>query len=235
MATRARLAEVLIELSDTLAIDFALLPYLRQLAAACAEFADADATAVLLADGDGTLRSTDPLPGDERLSDLFDRQCAHGPGAIAFHTGADVAGPVSDWPGFADTAAAAGLAHAHGVPMRLRGATVGAVCLYRVADRPFDAEAITAVHALADMAALGISTERALRQRQTLAEQLQAALDTRVLIEQAKGVLAERGGVEPTESFRQLRTLARTHNMKIAQVAEEVVRSAARGRLRARG
>ncbi|SES18778.1 GAF and ANTAR domain-containing protein [Actinokineospora terrae] len=235
MATRARLADVLIDLSDTLGSDFDLLSYLRRLTDHCADLGAADTAAVLLADSDGTLRSTDPHTGDERLTDLFDEHHAHGPGGIAFGTATATGGPVTRWAGIAEAATAAGFRQAHAVPMRLRGTPLGAVCLYRVADRPFDAEEIAAVQAAADMAAVGINAERAVRQRQTLADQLQAALESRILIEQAKGVLAERHHQHVSESFRELRSLSRSHNLKIAQVAEEVVRSAALSRLSARG
>ncbi|MBM7775353.1 GAF domain-containing protein [Actinokineospora baliensis] len=232
MATRAPLVDVLIEMAVAQAGDVALPPYLGQLARRCAEFAAADLVGVLLADGDRTLLSADPLPGDERYSDLFDRQCETGPAAVAFRTGTESSGPVSAWPGFAgDT----GFRRAHGIPLRVGATTIGAICLYRVADRPFSGEEVAAVRAIADVAAVRVDTERALRRQRLLAEQLESALQSRVVIEQAKGVLAERRGFAPPSAFQELRSLARAHNLKIAQVAEEVVRSAERTRLAARG
>ncbi|WP_026424396.1 GAF and ANTAR domain-containing protein [Actinokineospora inagensis] len=226
MATRALPADVLIDLSDTLAPGFDLPTYLGVLAGHCARFADADATGILIADSDGSPHTVDARPGDPRRAALRDLQCLAGPGALACATGVPEGGPVTRWPDFAHTATAAGFHHAHGIPMRLRGTPIGAVCLYRVEDRAFTADELSAAQSLADMAAIGITTERAVRQRQTLADQLQSALDSRVVIEQAKGVLAERKGIRLTESFQELRRLARNHNLKIAQVAEEVVRSA---------
>ncbi|WP_018686479.1 ANTAR domain-containing protein [Actinokineospora enzanensis] len=222
MPTRAGLADVLIGLSDTLAPGFDPGDYLRALAGHCAAFADADAVGVLLADGDGVLHA----PGLPAPTALRDQQAAQGPAVRAYVTAADESGPVTRWPGFAPTATAAGFRHVHAIPMRLRGTAVGAVCLYRADERPFTGEEIAAARALADMAAVGLSAERTVRHRQALADQLQAALDSRVVIEQAKGVLAERRGVRVADGFRELRRLARDHNLKIAQVAEEVVRSA---------
>ncbi|WP_285612336.1 GAF and ANTAR domain-containing protein [Actinokineospora globicatena] len=235
MATRARLADVLIDLSDTLGPDFELVSYLRRLTDHCAALAAADSAAVLLADSDGSLRSTDPHAGEGRVAALFDRHHEHGPGSTAFATAAANGGPVTRWPAITGVATLAGFAHAHAVPMRLRGTPLGAVCLYRVADQAFDAEQVAAVQAVADIAAIGINAERAVRQRQTRTDQLQSALESRVLIEQAKGVLAERHHQSASESFQELRSLSRSHNLKIAQVAAEVVRSAAHVRLAARG
>ncbi|PPK66826.1 GAF and ANTAR domain-containing protein [Actinokineospora auranticolor] len=235
MVSRARLADVLIDLSDTLAPDFRLSGYLRSLAAHCARFAGADAVGVVLAEGDGSLRALDARPGERVFADLFDLQCAQGPAVLCCATSVDVAGAVDAWAGFGVAAEEAGFRYAHAVPMRLRGVATGAVVLYRVADEPFDEEEIAAVRALAHMAAVGIGTERAVRQRQVLADQLQSALDSRVVIEQAKGVLAERKGIRLTESFQELRRLARNHNLKIGQVAEEVVRSALPTPVAARG
>ncbi|GLZ36863.1 GAF and ANTAR domain-containing protein [Actinokineospora sp. NBRC 105648] len=235
MATRAPLAEALIELSDTLAPGFDLVTHLRALAAHCVGLTGADAAGVLLADTDGTLRTLAAGPDEPGLAELFDAQAEDGPGVEAFATAALAHGPLERRSAFGAAAARAGFQLVHGIPMRLRGVSIGALCLYRTSDQPFTVDELDSVRALADVAAVGISTERAVREGRQRAEQLQSALDSRVVIEQAKGVLAERKGIEPTESFQELRRLARNHNLKIGQVAEEVVRSALPARLTARG
>jgi GAF domain-containing protein len=109
------------------------------------------------------------------------------------------------------------------VPLRVRTDIIGALNLFRRTDEPFTADEIAIAQAMAEMAAIGLIQERALRERTLLTEQLQAALLSRVVIEQAKGMLAEYLKMSVDDAFQLLRSYTRDHNRKLSDVARDVV------------
>jgi GAF domain-containing protein len=127
------------------------------------------------------------------------------------------------WPNFAPVALEAGFRSVHALPLRLRGQVIGAVNLFRADEGALDDLDVLAAQALADMATIAILQHRAAVESQVLNEQLNFALNSRVLIEQAKGVLTERAGIDMQEAFSRLRNYARNHNLRLVDVAQQVI------------
>jgi GAF domain-containing protein len=163
-----------------------------------------------------------------RLLELFELQAQEGPCLDAFRTGQDVghenlqAGS-GRWPSFSAAALKAGFASASALPMRLREATLGALNLLSVTSTPMDQADVIVARAFADLATLSIVQHRAAAEAQRLNEQLSAALTSRVVIEQAKGVISERADVDLAEAFSRLRAHARNHNRRLTDVAQAAV------------
>ena len=209
----AALARVFVRLADTLASDFDVVDFLQGLSADAVEILEAEAAGVMLADPRGGLRL---IASSERmrLLELFELQGAQGPCLDAFSTGrvlqAGAASSRTRWPIFAQHAIDSGFQLMCAVPLRVRTDIIGALNLFRGTDEPFTADEIDIAQAMAEMAAIGLIQERALRERTLVTEQLQAALLSRVVIEQAKGMLAEYLKMSVDDAFRLLRSYAVT-------------------------
>ncbi|WP_340681574.1 GAF and ANTAR domain-containing protein [Amycolatopsis coloradensis] len=166
---------------------------------------------------------------------------AEGPARESFETGNDIAvrdlsAEASRWPGYAARMAGKGYAAVSALPLRTADETVGAIAFLSAETAVLSAEDRRLGRALADVATLCLLRQRELRHYRTLSEQLQTALESRVVIEQAKGMLAERAGVDVGTAFRRLRSLARGTNRKLAEVARGVVEGTLDAReLRSRG
>jgi transcriptional regulator with GAF, ATPase, and Fis domain len=223
----AVLARVFIRLADTLASDFDIVELLQRLSADSVEVLDAEAAGVMLADARGSLRLIASSDERMRLLEIFELQGEQGPCLDAFATGRPVQANAVDsqarWPDFAPRATDAGFQMMCAVPLRLRTDTIGALNLFRRTDELFTDAEMDIAQAMGEMAAIGLIQERALRERSLLTEQLQAALISRVIIEQAKGMLAEYLSLNVDEAFHLLRTYARTRNLKLSEVASDVV------------
>jgi len=154
-------------------------------------------------------------------------QGAQGPGLEGISPRPPVEGSAADsrarWPVFAPEASDAGFQTMCAVPLRVRTDVIGALNLFRGRDEPFTGAEINLAQAMAKMAAIALIQERALRERNLLAEQLQVALTSRVVIEQAKGMLAEYLTMTVDDAFRMLRNYARDHNRKLSEVANDIV------------
>jgi GAF domain-containing protein len=116
-----------------------------------------------------------------------------------------------------------GLRGVHALPLRLRGQIIGALNLFSIHPDDLPAEDLQVAQALADVATIGILQERAIQHNETPIEQLQGALNSRIIIEQAKGVLAERGGLDMDQAFGRLRAYSRNTNTGLARAARDVV------------
>jgi hypothetical protein len=134
----------------------------------------------------------------------------------------DLAALSDRWPAVAAAALEYGLRAADGLPMRLRDQTIGSLTLYRTETGTLDDSAAELAKAIADVATIGIVHQRVLHRNQILTQQLQTALDSRVVIEQAKGRIAERLQVAIDEAFLTLRRYARNNNMRLSDAARAV-------------
>jgi transcriptional regulator with GAF, ATPase, and Fis domain len=222
-----QLADVFVELADTLVDDFDLIDFLHVLTERCVQLLDVSAAGLLLADGQGTLQVVAASSERTRLLELFQLQTDQGPCVDCFRTGAPVSvanlSATGRWPRFAAAAAEAGFSAVHALPMRLRDEVIGALNLFDVAPGSLDEGKLRIGQALADVATIGLLQQRAIRRRDVLTEQLQTALNSRVLIEQAKGVLAERLNVPIDDAFTVLRSGARNRNRRLSELAQAIV------------
>jgi len=217
------LAETFVELADTLVDEFDLADFLALLADRCVRLLDVAAAGLLLVDHGGGLQATGASDQRaERLS-LLDE----GPGHDCYRTGEPVhsvdLAACDRWPAFSAEAVAAGFGSVHTVPLRSRDEVLGAVNLFRVLPGEWDRVSVRVARALADVATIGLVQSRSLRRQADLAAQLQHALTSRVVIEQAKGVIAERLRVSMDAAFTALRRYARSSNTRITDLAVAVV------------
>jgi transcriptional regulator with GAF, ATPase, and Fis domain len=224
MSREQRITQVFIELADTLVDEFDVVDFLRTLAEVSVELLDVDAAGLMLADEDGVLRVIASSDDQVELLELFELQQDEGPCPECFRTGSPVVNvDLGHWPEFAAAAAAGGYASAHALPLRLRRQVIGALNLFRTSTEPLGEDDIALGQALSDIATIGLLHERQLRGQQVLAEQLQHALSSRVLIEQAKGMLAERADLSLSEAFTAMRSYARGTGQRLSVVAHGVL------------
>jgi transcriptional regulator with GAF, ATPase, and Fis domain len=226
--TRERaLAEAFVEAADTLVADFDVIDFLHTLAERCVQLLDVDAAGLMLADQHGALHATASSAENARLLELFELQADAGPCVDCYRTGqpvvnADLRANHERWPRFAEAAEATGYVSVHALPLRLRATTIGALNLFCAGPGPLTDEDVRTGQALADVATIGILAQRSLHQSELLTGQLQNALTSRVIIEQAKGVLSERRKISVDEAFALLRTQARNTNRHLSDLAREV-------------
>jgi GAF domain-containing protein len=230
-----RLAQAFVELADTLVAGYDLMEFLQTLTDRCVELLEVDAAGLLLADHQGTLRLLAASTEQARVIELFQIQNDEGPCLDCYRTGRPVI--ISDirsdraaarWPRFAAATREMGYAGVHAIPMRLRDQVIGTLNLFRIVPNGLDPAVVVAATALVDVATIGILQERAVRHQEVVAGQLQVALNSRVIIEQAKGVLAERLRVTPDEAFVTLRRYARDHNHPLTELSADVIRGTVR-------
>lgn len=222
------LADTFVRLADTMVDDYDVADLLDQLVTACVHVLEVTAAGLLLDDQKGNLALVASSSQETRLLELFVLQNNEGPCLDCVRTGVAV---VSDnleedrgrWPLFVPAAQMAGFQSVAAVPMRLRDQTIGALALFMNVPAPIPAANRRLAQALADVATIGILQQRSLHRSQALSEQLQTALTSRIAIEQAKGVLAERNKLTMDEAFDALRRYARDHNLKLTDVATSVV------------
>lgn len=227
MPREAKLARALVELADTLVADFDVVELLSRLADRCLDVLDVSAAGIMLVDPAGDLRVMASSSETMRLLELFEVQSEEGPCLDCFRTGLpvvnrDLATADSRWPRFAAEARDAGFGSVHALPMRLRGAVIGALNLFHETPGRMSQADVDAGHALADIATIAILQHRAAYEAQLVNEQLNNALNTRVVIEQAKGMIAEREGLDLESSFLLMRNHARNHNLRLAGVATSI-------------
>ena len=222
------LSDTFVELADTMVADFDVIDFLHLLTDRSVLLLEAGAAGVVLADPRGELRVAAASSEEAGLLELFQLQNDQGPCLECFRTGravtaTDLAGPAPQWPRFAEAAARSGFRSVEALPMRLRDQVIGALNLFGTGPGGFDAADLRIGQALADVATIGLLQERNVRRRETVAEQLQGALNSRVVIEQAKGKLAERLSIDMDRSFKMLRDYARNSNQHLTDVARDFV------------
>jgi GAF domain-containing protein len=221
------LSETFVELTDTMVADFDIIDFLHVLTSRSVELLSVSAAGLLLADPRGELRVVAASSEAARLLELFQLQSDQGPCLDCFRSGRPVVVPNLSadqrWPRFAAAAGQAGFSAVQALPMRLRDQVIGALNLFRATPGAFDADSVQVGQALADVATIGLLHERSMRRSDILNEQLQTALNSRVIIEQAKGKLAERLGIDVTQAFSLLRDQARNRNQRLSDLARAFV------------
>ena len=224
-----RLATIFVEVADTLVAEFDLIEFLHMLTDRTADLVGAAAVGLLLANRNGRLEFMAGSDENVKLLELFQLQTHEGPCLEAFRTGQPVINvnlgeAAPRWPRFAPHATAAGFQSVHAFPMRLRNQTIGALNVFGdTKGGDFRGADVPIVQALADVAAISLLQERAIRRGEVLTEQLQGALNSRIVIEQAKGAIAQAHHISVDEAFARIRTYSRNNNRKLTDVAHTIV------------
>ncbi len=218
-----------VELADTLVDDYDIIDLLDRLVAHCIRLTATQAAGILLADPRGELRVVASSNEDAQMMELLQLQSNQGPCMDSFRTAAPVSVPdlseaAARWPIFVEAVARQGkFRSVHALPLRLRGEAIGALNLFHTQPGPLASDDLALGQAQADVATIGILSEQAIRRGEVVNEQLQTALNSRVIIEQAKGALSQRFGLSMDAAFDRLRTFSRDHNLRLAEVARQIV------------
>lgn len=229
MADDGMIGRTFVELADTLVEGYDLIEFLHLLAGRCVTLLGVSEGGVVLADAKGVLRPLASSSERVRGLELIELQCHGGPCLDCYRTGRpviqhDLSAAGGRWPDFAAAALGAGFRSVYALPLRLRSESIGALNLFCERPAGLSEDDQRLGQALADVATIGLLHERVVHERAALAEQLQVALDSRVSLEQAKGVLAEQAGIDMAEAFQLLRGHARHHNRPLGDVVAAVIR-----------
>lgn len=215
-------------LADTLVEDFDVVDFLELLSERCVELLGASEAAVVLADATETLQVMAASSADSHTLELLQLQNHEGPCLDCFHEAAsvvstDLAADRDRWPRFVPAALDLGYRGILALPLRLRNQVLGGLNLfYGEVGGPAAGDEVLG-QALADIATIGLLHERTVRESRVVADQLQTALNARIAIEQAKGVLSERTGLEIDQAYERLRRYARSHNRRLREVALDLL------------
>jgi GAF domain-containing protein len=222
------LSQTFVELADTLVNDFDVVELLTLVADRCVEALDVDAAGLMLLAPEGDLRVMASSSEAMRLLELFELQTEEGPCLDCYRTGQpvvnqDLATVDGRWPRFAPEALDAGFHSVHALPLRVHDKIIGALNLFHANQGEIGEVDLAVAQAFADVASIAILQYRAALESQVLNDQLQQALNSRVVIEQAKGMVAERKDLDMEHAFSVLRAFARSHNLRLADVARDVI------------
>ncbi|HUP84405.1 MAG TPA: GAF and ANTAR domain-containing protein [Acidimicrobiales bacterium] len=215
-------------IADSLVDDFDLVEILELVTETCINGLGASAAGLMLANAAGGLQVMTSSSEAIRLLELQEIAAQEGPCPECFAQGQPVLNQrlvdaVERWPGFAPSALAAGYGCVEALPMRTRGSTIGALNLFHRSETGASPEALIAAQALADVATIAIRQHRVATDARSLTGDLREALDSRVVIEQAKGVLIGRSAVDVDTAFEAMRSYARRRRLKLRAVAEGVL------------
>jgi GAF domain-containing protein len=222
------LARTFVELADTLVADFDVIELMSTLVDRCSELLESSLVGLALADPQGQLRVLASSTERMRVLELIEIQSDEGPCRDCFRAGSRVVNQrldeaVDRWPRFAAAARAAGFQMVHALPMRLRNETIGAMNIFNANLVELTSPEVNLAQALADAATIGILQERAVSQGVQLAGQLQLALNSRIVVEQAKGVVAERLQIGMDEAFDLMRGYSRGQRRRLSEVAGALI------------
>ena len=229
MTRDARLLRTFAMLADTMVDDYDIVELLQSLVDACRDLLNTTAAGILLADGRGDLELVASTSEASRLVEIMQLGAQAGPCIECYRTGAAISVPSiadvpDEWASFRDSALDQGFASVEALPLRLREATIGTLNLLRSETGSAPEADMVAARAFADVATIGILHERSIRESEVLSQQLQLALNSRVVIEQAKGVVSFTNGVPVDEAFDLIRGYARRHRLPLSDVAGRLVR-----------
>jgi len=216
-----------VELADSLVEDFDVIDLLSLLADRCVDVLDVGAAGVMLVSPAGDLKVVASSSDAMRVLEVFEIQSAEGPCIDCVRSGEPIVNHDLDhaakgWPRFAPKAVAAGFVAVHALPMRLRGRVIGALNMFLTEHGAMRDADVLAAQAFADVATIAVLSHRAASDAQRLNDQLTLALNTRIVIEQAKGVVAEAAGVDMEHAVERLRRHARSHNLRLTDLATDV-------------
>lgn len=222
-----QLVRAFVGLSDTLVHDYDITDLLQDLVEHCADLLRADAAGILLVDPRGGLRVMASSSEHTRLLELFQQQAHEGPCVDCVNSGEPVSAPdLSEhsgrWPRFVPAAAEQNFHAVDAVPMRLRDQIIGAMNLFRTRTGAMPDADLAVARALADVATIGILSERAIHHRSVMVTQLEGALSSRIIVEQAKGILSASGATDMDHAFRSLRAYARRTQTRLSLVAGQL-------------
>lgn len=225
------LATTFVDLADTLVADFDVIDFLHTLASRSVELLDVDAAGIMLADPDGGLHVMASSAEEARLLELYELQNDEGPCLDCFRSGRPVArddlpAMRASWPAFTEQLQGLGFHSAQALPMRLREQTIGALNLFRLEPGLLSEADLGIGQAMADVATVGLIQERSIAASELLATQLQTALTSRVQLEQAKGMLAQRTGLPLGQAFQLMRDYARNRGRRLSDVAAQIITGA---------
>ncbi|TFD25979.1 GAF and ANTAR domain-containing protein [Cryobacterium lyxosi] len=228
MARASLVSAAFIKLTDTLVGEYDVLDVLHTLVESCVEVLDATAAGLLLADPSGELQVVASTSEESYLVEVLQQQAGAGPCVDCYLTGTvvtlgDIAACQDTYPDFAAAALSQGFHSVHAIPMRVHHRTIGALNLFRSDTGDVTPEDAAIGQALADVATISILQERTVYEDAVVNEQLQRALNSRILIEQAKGVIAQVSMVNMDEAFKRLRADARANNHTMRESAENVI------------
>jgi len=222
-------SDAFVKLADALVGEYDMLDVLHTLVEQSVLLLDAEAAGLLLADENGVLQVLASTSEESQLVEILQSKAGVGPCVDAFRNGTvvtidDIASAAgARYPDFQDAALSQGFRSVHAIPMRFRPHTIGALNLFRTTTGSLTIEDAAIGQALADVATISILHERTTRENAVVNEQLQRALNSRVLIEQAKGVIAQRSQLNMNDAFNRLRSYARAHNESMHESAGKIV------------
>ena len=224
------LADVFVDVADTLVADFDLIEFLHAMAHHATRVSRAVAAGVLIIGRDESMHHVGASSESAHLLELFQIQNAEGPCLDSYRTGEpvlvnDLATATERWPSFAPRALELGIVSVHAFPMRLRERVIGGLNVFHGDREEFTAQELRVLQALADVATISLIQEQAVTRAEVLNEQLQVALNSRIAVEQAKGAVARSFGITVDQAFELLRGHARTNRRRLTDVAQEVVTS----------
>lgn len=224
---RAQAADAFVELVDSLVQDFDVIDMLTVLTTRCVELLGATAAGILLADSDGTLRVIGASNEQAQVLELMQLQNDEGPCLDCYRTGRVVSNSdllaASPWPDFAAVSVAAGYFSVCAIPMQLRDFTMGCLNLFMPASVALPDDDVALARALAHVASIAIAQDEMTRKSAVRETDLQHALHSRIVIEQAKGMIAAQSRVDMDTAFNGLRSYARRNNQLLTEVATEVI------------
>ena len=228
MPREADIVHALIDMADTLVDDYDIIDVLTGLTDRCVHLLGVSAAGVMLVSPHGDLRLVASSSEAMRVLELLELQAQEGPCLDAFRTGEpttheNLRAGSGRWPALSAAALAAGFQSVFALPLRLRDMTIGALNLFSVEMTPMDERNVVVARAFADLATISVLQHRAATEAQGLNEQLSHALTSRIVIEQAKGVIAQRAGVDMAEAFSRLRRYARSNHLRLTDVAQTTV------------
>lgn len=232
MSRESALVNTFVELADTLVADFDVIELLSRLTDSCVEVLNVDAAGLMLVSPQGDLRVMASSSEVMRVLELFEIQSEEGPCLDCYRTGEpvinqDLGVTQQRWPMFTGVALQSGFHSVNALPMRLRGTVIGALNLFHKLPGKMAENDIAAAQAFADVATIAVLQHRAAMEARVIKDQLNLALNSRICIEQAKGMIAERENLDMDTSFSRLRTHARENNLRLIDLAQDIIDGAA--------